>query len=56
MPLSKFLFRYMTKFEKIEFLKTLRSELIGLTISIFFILVLNKSLILESAKDQVIAS
>ena len=42
--------------EKIEFLKTLRSELIGLIISISFILDLNKSLTLESVKDQVIAS
>ena len=42
--------------QKIEFLKTLRSELIGLIISISFILDLNKSLTLESVNDQVIAS
>ena len=44
------------KFEKIEFLKTVRSELIGLIISIFLILDLNKSFIFESVNDQVIAS
>ena len=55
-PLSRFLLKYIIKFGKIEFLKTFKSELIGFTISIVFFRSLNKSFILESAKDHVIAS
>ena len=46
----------MTRLEKIEFLKTFRSELIGFTILTSFLSSKNNWLILESVKDQVIVS
>ena len=46
----------MTRLEKIEFLKTFRSELMGFTIFISLLFSKNNLLILESVKDQVIVS
>ena len=55
-PLSRFLLKYVIRFEKIEFLKTFKSELIGFIISIEFFWSLNKLFTLESVKDHVITS
>ena len=40
-PLPKFLFKWIIKFEKIELLKTFKSELIGLTILISLLFSIN---------------